>query len=271
MLIVPYVVAALIVEVPAWIAIAGFIGVILLFFCRAPLALLLKRKSRDGSFGPGARGLWLNFLVFAVVGSSIFFYLIMTRGLWQLVITGVAALTLFAFHEALVWRRRERSVIAELAGVGLLTMTALLAVFLSGCSDCDRLALVLWLLNAMYFGASVFYVKMRLMRSGPRHRSSHRKDHGMGKRNSHKSEDSLSGRIRAARGTILYTAIVISVLSSLYLSEEITALAVAAFLPMFAYQAWGVFTGAGSMSLKAEGVMQTVLSLVFATLTVAAF
>jgi len=267
MLIVPYVVAALVTEGPAWIKIAGFIGVILLFFCRAPLALLLKRKSRDGSFGPGARSLWLNFLVLAVAGSSIYLYLILTRGLWQLLITGIAALSLFAFHESMVWRRRERSAIAELTGIGLLTMTAPLAVILSECSGCGHLALVLWLLNAMYFGASVFYVKMRLLRSAPRNKNREKSSNIYIR----KTGDPVSERMREARGSMIYAAIVIVILASLYLSEEITALAAAAFLPMFAYQAWGVFCGAGGMSLKAEGVMQTALSLLFATLTVAAF
>ncbi|MDO8736852.1 MAG: YwiC-like family protein, partial [Thermoleophilia bacterium] len=229
-------------------------GVIFLFFCRAPLALLLKRRAIDGFYGPEAPRLWLNFVVFAIAGSSVFLYFIIADELWQLAVAAFAGIMLFLFHELLVWRRRERSVSAELAGVALLTLTAPLSVILSGCDSCWRLAVVLWLLNAMYFGASVFYVKMRLKTRAHRRKPA-----------------SAEEKMTAARGSFFYMAVVSVMLGLLVLTGAMPVLAAAAFIPTFGYQIRCVAKGATAMTLKAEGVAQTVLSVLFALILIASF
>lgn len=254
MLVVPYIVGASIAGGITRDVIAGMAGVLMLFFSRASLALLVKHRSVDGSFGPDSISLWLNFGFFAAAGSSVFLYLMIAGAIWQFGLVAAAGVGFFLAHEWLVWRRRERSVAAELVGVTLLTLTAPVAVYLSGCDSCDRLAATLWLLNAMYFGASVFYVKMRLRTSARRRRPA-----------------SLSDRMTAARGSIVYMAVVIFALVVMSATDTIPLGAAAAFAPMFFYQAWGVTHGTGSMTLKAEGVAQTVLSLAYALLLIGAY
>lgn len=254
MLVVPYIVGASIAGSLTARVVAGLAGVLLLFFSRASLALLLKSRSIDGSFGAGSLSRWLNLAIFAAAGSLVFLYLMVSGGIWQLGVVAVLGTALFFVHEWLVWHRRERSVAAELVGVALLTLTAPVAVFLSDCDSCERLAVNLWLLNALYFGASVFYVKMRLKTSARKRKPA-----------------SLKARSIAAQGSVVYMATVILVLAVLSASDSIPPEAVAAFLPMICYQTWGIMSGARSMTLKAEGAAQTVLSAVFTLLLVGAY
>lgn len=254
MLFVPYIVGASVAGGLNVYVLAGLAGVILLFFSRASLTILLKSRSVDGSSGQDFLPRLLNFAFFFVAGGGIFLYLMTAGGIWQLGIAAAAGSGLFLAHELLVRRRRERSVAAELIGVALLTLTAPVAVYISVCDSCAELAWILWLLNAMYFGASVFYVKMRLRTSARRRRPV-----------------TIKARLVAARASIVYLAAVVMILMSIAAIYAIPLGAVAAFVPVIIYQAWGVITGAGSMTLKAEGVAQTMLSVVFALMLIGAY
>lgn len=254
MLIVPYIAGAIIAEGPTGTEVAGLVGVMLLFFSRAPLAFLLKSRTVDGCFGSDSLYRWMNFAIFAAAGTLVFLYLIIASGLWHLVAVAAAGMGLFLVHEWFVWRRRERSVNGELVGVALLTLTAPLAVNLSACASRWRLAATLWVLNAMFFGASVFYVKMRLRTSARR-----------------RKPGSMREKLMAARRSIVYMVMISVVLGLLVASDSMPKQAVVAFIPMLCYQAWGVISGAPAMTLKAEGVAQTVLSAVFALMLIAAY
>lgn len=253
-MIVPYVIGAGIGGGMSIQVLAGLAGVLMLFFSRAALAPLLKSRAVDGSFGPDLSIRLLNSGIFFVAGGGFFVYLMTAGGVWQLGVAAAAGAGLFLVHELLVWRRRERSVAAEMIGVALLTLTAPVAVFLSSCDSCGRLAGILWLLNAMFFGASIFYVKMRLRTSARRRRPG-----------------TISERILAARASMVYLAATAVILVLLAVSQAIPPEAVLAFVPMFIYQAWGMISGAGSMTLKAEGIAQTTLSVIFLLAIIAAF
>ncbi|MBI5870507.1 MAG: YwiC-like family protein [Actinobacteria bacterium] len=254
MLFVPYIVGASIAGGFNVYMLAGLAGVLLLFFSRASLALLLKSRAVDGSFGPDRLRRWLNFAFFFATGGAIFLYLVFAGDFWQLGAAAVAGAGLFLVHELLVWRRRERSAAAELTGVALLTLTAPVAVCLSPSDSYGLLAGMLWLLNAMYFGASVFYVKMRLRTSARRRRPG-----------------TIRERLDAASASIAYLVGIVIVLLILSATEAIPAGAAAAFIPMVSYQAWGVISGAEYRTLKTEGIAQTVLSVLFALMLISAY
>lgn len=254
MLIVPYLIGAIITEGSVGAEIAGLIGLLLLFFSRAPLALLLKSRAVDGSFGPHSSSRWLNFSMLAAAGTLIFLYLMIANGLWRLIIVAAAGAGLFLMHEWIVWRRRERSVTGELIGVALLTLTAPVAVLLSAWESWWLPAVCLWLLNAMYFGSSVFYIKMRL-RTSARGRK----------------PGDMRGKVIAAKGLMTYTAIVLMMLALLAVADATPKLAAISFIPMVCYQAWGVITGAPGMTLKAEGISQALLSVLFTLLLVGVY
>jgi len=233
---------------------AGLTGVLLLYISRPPLALLMKRKMIDGGFGPDAAGLWLNFLVPAALGTGVFVWLMIAEGLTQLLWAGACGLSLFMVHGYLVLKRRERSQMAELVGVAMLTLTAPLAVCLGTGEFIARLPLALWFLCALYFGGSVFYVKLRLRSTGRAGR-----------------QLSRSEKLHRARGLIAYLLVTSVSLIAIGVAGLIPALAIAAFLPVIIWDAVRVFAIDNSLRIRTEGFIQMGLSLAFLVIMVAAF
>jgi hypothetical protein len=80
--------------------------------------------------------------------------LLLQARLWWLVALGAAA-------TPLAFRRTERSIAVQLISVAGLTLTAP-AAWYAATGRMDAKALWLWLLNALYFGGGVFYVKMHV-------------------------------------------------------------------------------------------------------------
>jgi hypothetical protein len=74
--------------------------------------------------------------------------------LWWLAAFGAAA-------APLAFRKTERSVTMQLLAVGGLTLTAP-AAWYTATGHLDAQALLLWLLNVLYFAGGVFYVKMHV-------------------------------------------------------------------------------------------------------------
>lgn len=253
MLLVPYLIGAAITGFSPRL-VAGLVAVLLLFFSRPPLALLLKRRIRNGVWGPESRLLWLNFSLPALAAAALFAWLIVAYSLWWLLVLGSAGLALFAVHSVMVFRRRERSAAAELVGILMLTLTGPLAVYLARArmnGDTAREAVALWLLNAAYFGASVFLVKMKIRAAVQR-----RRPHGRG------------WRLHLARASILYCAATMALAAGLSIASWAPNLAPLVYLPLLAYAGWSIVTLGAELQIKREGVLQTGLAIIFAGLMI---
>ena len=229
----------------------GLAGVVLLFFSRPPLMLLLKRKSIDGSFGEGSRALWLNFLFFAVPGLAVFLLITVVHGLWQLPLLGSAGLLMFVLHTAQALRRKERSAAGEYLGVAMLTITAPLAVYLSCAELFTREAAMLWLLNAIYFGATIYFIKMFIRAASWR-----------GKRLN------LGEKLNLGRNSLAYLAAGALVMTVVTALSWVPAYAFIAFVPIYVHVVRNVFTLRPGMNLKLEGFIQAGLSLLWAGLLI---
>lgn len=232
----------------------GMVGVLLLFFSRPPLMLLLKRKVIDGGFGPGSRTLWLNFGIFAGTALAVFSLLTVVHGLWQLPLLGGISLVLFVLHTAQALRRRERTITGEFLGIITLTITAPLAAYL-GCGKLlSREAGMLWVLNALYFGASVYFIKMFMRASAHRGGSL-----GWGR------------KFSLGKKSLIYNAFMAALLAGLTAAAWIPPYAFVAFVPIFIHITRSVLTLRPTQNLKVEGFVQAGLSLVFAALLAASY
>ena len=141
-------------------SVLGLVGCLLLFLCRRPFVILLKsRRSKEDTDHTDPL-LWMSFAIPAISGLSIFIWLLFQYSLWYLLLLGFISVLVFTAHTLLTLQRRERTVSGELLGILVLTMSAPLAFYISR-NELRADAFVLWLLNALYFGASVFYIKMR--------------------------------------------------------------------------------------------------------------
>lgn len=119
---------------------------------RVPFLAWIQRKRRD------AIPWFFGYLLLILLTG---FTLLWHPQRQELLVTLVAASILFAVNLWLTARRMQRSVLGEFMGVIGLTFVAVLAYYAAEGTDARR-ALLLWLLNALYFGSSIFYVKLRV-------------------------------------------------------------------------------------------------------------
>lgn len=255
MLLVPYVTGA--AAFSGWLSLAagaGLTAVLLMFFARPPLMLLLKRRVIDGGYGTGSGTLWLNFVLMAVPALAIFAALAAGRGLWGLApLAGIAAL-LFGLHTIFTLGRRERSALNEFIGIAMLTLTAPLGAYLAlGSLDCVDVWM-LWLLNGLYFGASVYFIKMFM-------RAAAYKDRRL----------FLPEKFSLARGSLAYLAIAAVLLAAVSLGGQVPAYTFLAFVPILIHVVRNVFTLKPGMNLKVEGFIQAGLSIIFAASLIAVY
>ncbi len=251
MMLAPYIIGAAAAGY-SWLLLPGLAAVLLLFFSRPPLALLLKRRSRPRGRGASAR-LWLNFALPAASGLGIFGILTVAGGLWCLPVFGCAGLILFFMHTLVAQRSRERSAAAELLGIAMLTLTAPLADYL-GRGSLTGEAAALWLLCLAYFGASVFYVKMKVAASIKRG-----------------TRLEAGGRMPLAAGSLVYTIAMLVLAGVLAASGWAPPLVLLAYAPVAFYGAWSFIFLGPRLSIKREGAVQTLLALSFTGLMILSY
>lgn len=255
MLLVPYVVAA--AAFPGWLSfntLAGLGGVLLLFFARPPLMLLLKRRVIDGSFGTRSGSLWLDFALTAGLSLAVFIFLTAGRGLWGVACLAAVSIVLFGLHTRFTLSRQERSALNEFIGIIMLTATAPLAAYLS-LGELRRMDVwMLWLLNALYFGASVYFIKMFMRAAAYR-----------------EQRLTLGIRFFLARSSLAYLVFAAALLAAVSRAGWVPAYTFLAFAPVFIHVVRNVFTLKPGMNLKVEGFIQAGLSIIFAASLIAVY
>ncbi|MFQ6093894.1 MAG: hypothetical protein ACE5OR_14680 [bacterium] len=189
----------------------------------------------------------------AASGLGVFAWLFMRYGLWPLLLIGLVGAILFILHTRMTLHRQERTIWGELLGILTLTITAPLAAYLSrGRLTGDAFAL--WLLNALYFAASVFYIKMRVTAST--------KGDGL---------SSKRNRFALAKNCLAYLTILALIVAILIFAEWVPALVILAFVPMMAHTAWSIGTLRPKLEIKKQGFMQVGLSLIYAALMIISY
>lgn len=250
MLLVPYAAGAIAGSREAGIGLfvqaAGVLAILMLFMSRPPLVLLFKRRTRGAGFGEGASALALTAAVPAFASLAILLWLGLERGLWQILPLSALGTMLFLIHLVMIGMRRERSAAAEFIGVAMLTLTAPLANLIAEGSLRPE-AWWLWLLNATYFTASIFYVKMRM-------RAAALRDVKFGFRT----------RLALSRNLWLFIVPVAGVLLFLCARERVPPGALLAYLPYLTYLVLTTATMQARVHIRREGVAQSILAVVFA-------
>jgi hypothetical protein len=163
MLIVPLLVGIIVAPTWHWRTIVFLVAAFGFFLVRFPLATLVKTRQRrrvDRAY------LWRWVIIYGGITALCGGWLVLTQGLWWLVSIGLVGGLLLVFHLWLITRRQEMSVIGELAGIFGLALGAPMAYYVNS-GQLDRTAVILWLINALYFGGTVFYIKLKV-RQQPR-------------------------------------------------------------------------------------------------------
>jgi hypothetical protein len=235
-----------------WRSVLLIIAALGLFLVRFPIDTLIKTRKR-----PQADRVWL--IRWAVIYGSIALicggWLIVIDQLYWLTPLGVLSAVLLTYHWWLVERRQEMSARGELAGILGLALGAPLAYYMST-GVIDGTALGLWIVNALYFGGTVFYIKLKV-RQQPKE----------------PAPDRVSERLVKAKACLTYQSVVLTLLILLVAVERLPALALLAFVPMTLKVLIGAtrWQDRKSLSLPRLGVVEMIHSMLFAVLIIAAF
>ena len=225
------------------------LAVLCVFLMRYPLSLTVKEWMRSHTL-PGSYR-WAAIYAGLALGLGVL--LLVWSRLWGLLALGGLAALLLSLYLWQVTQRAERSLAGELLGVAGLTLTAP-GAYAVGTGRFDGTALMLWALNFLYFGGSVFYVRLRV-REQPRRPAPER----------------WWGRLAAARVTILYHLAALALVILFARFGLVSLLAALAFVPMVCKAFQGALTWSGRVNVQRVGVVEVAHAMAFAALLIAAY
>jgi hypothetical protein len=241
MLYVPFAVGALV----AWSAplrlLLLAVSVTFVFIARESLLIWWRARGR-GRQNDEALRFTVSYLALAgVFGAP----LLLVYHLYWFIAMGLAALVLLAINARQAVRREDRTIGGEMMAIAGLTLTAPAAFYAArGAFDVD--ALWLWVLCAVYFASSVFYVKLRVNTISPRMNEARR---------------------QAWWRCAFYHAFLLASLLVLALTGNLNLFAFAAFAPVLTRSFWYLARPERRINLRRVGWLEMVYSLVFLVFT----
>jgi hypothetical protein len=243
-----------VITAPAWHSrvIVLLVAALGFFLLRFPLATLVKTRRRRNS---DRAYLWQWTAIYGALTALSGGWLVLVQTLWWLVPLGLLGGLLLLFHLWLVARRQEMSVAGELAGIFGLALGAPMAYYAAS-GRLDGSAAALWLINALYFGGTVFYIKLKV-RQQPRL----------------PAPDQVAERLIKARACLAYQTVALTIIILLVAFRQAPALTPLAFVPVTIK----ILVGAGrwqdkkSLSLVRLGVTEIFHAIAFAGLVILAF
>jgi hypothetical protein len=228
-----------------------FIASLSFFLLRHPLAVLVKRwgrQNKDWTYMWQWAGIYGGITIFS--GG----WLLLFHQLWWLIPAALVGGIMLAFHLWLVSQRQDMTVIGELVAILGLAMGAPVAYYVAS-KQLDSPALMLWLINFLYFGGTVFYIKLKV-RQQPRL----------------PCPDSLVERLIEAKLSLAYQAIVLILIAGLVMGQLISPFGLLVFLPATLKMVWGAWQWQDkkSLNLKRLGMIELVHTMIFTVLVMVA-
>jgi hypothetical protein len=219
------------------------------FLLRYPLMLAIKSRA------PGMRLDALRWsAIFAALTGLSGASLLLTSHLWALIPIAALGLAFLTGYLLLAARRAEMSTAGEWIGIAGLALGAP-GAYLASTGRLDSIALALYVVNLLYFGGAVSYIKFKV-REQP-HAAT--------------SESGLSAQVWAGRVTLGYHALVLFVGATLAAIYYVPALTAVAFLLPMCKVVAGIVTRPTHLSLPRLGVIELAVTLAFALTVLAAY
>lgn len=136
------------------------VALLALFFLRAPLQVLLKERLHGEGIAFSQADLLLVAAVYAVIAGVSSLALLVTFERPALLLFGFLAVSAFAVQETLNGARKHRVKLQAVGGVAMSSTAAAGYYVLTG--NLDRVALALWLLNALFTLNQILHVQARI-------------------------------------------------------------------------------------------------------------
>ena len=252
MLAVPLIIGFVVAAQWSWRSIWLILATLGLFLVRFPIDTLIKTRRRHAA---DRAGLIRWAVIYGSIAMLCGLRLIVVDRLYALIGLSLIGAVLLLYHWWLVDRRKEMSVRGELAGIFGLALGAPLAYYVAT-GMLNGTALGLWIVNALYFGGTVFYIKLKV-RQQPKE----------------PAPDRVSERLVKAKACLSYQSVVLTLVILLVALHRLPALAVLAFVPMTLKVVYGAtrWQDRKSLSLPRLGMIEMVHSALFAVLIIAVF
>lgn len=247
-LFVPMIVGAVIADRFSANLILLFLSALGFFLAYQPVQIFLRKQTLSDEKMRAAKTWAPAFLLWGAI-PSIFLFL---QGFWLLLPIGVFALAAFFLNVALT-RNRPKSIGSDFVAVVGLTTTGPAASYVSS-GSLEIGGLLLWLLNVLFFGSSVFYVHMKI-------RASSLKKEVMTSRD----------RVFLGQYNILYHVALLAVVAAFTSVSEKSFLAIAAFVPVSLHAFIGTVRLSPRVRFKKLGFLLLAQSVLFAVLLSIAF
>lgn len=252
MLIVPLLLGLFVA--PVWheralILLAAALG---FFLTRYPLVVLVKTRKRPTA---DRAYLWRWAAVYGAMTVLCGGWLVLAHQLVWLAVIGLFGAGLLLFNLWLVSRRQELSLLGELTGIAGLALGAPMAYYAAS-GHLDSIAALLGLINFLYFGGTVFYVKLKV-RQQPRLPAPER----------------VTERLVKAKACLAYQTAALTLLVALAALRWTPLFLPLAFVPVtikMVYGAWH-WQDKKSLSLVRLGLAEIAHAVVFAGLVGIAF
>jgi hypothetical protein len=247
MLIIPLILGTVIAPTWRWPVIILWVAAFGFFLLRYPLVLLVKTRRRPTA-DRGRLWRWAAFYL-GLTGLS-GGWLVLVEELWWLAVMAVAGALLLTLHLWLVARRQEMSLSGELAGVAGLALGAPMAYYTAS-GLLDNTAAALWLINMLYFGGTVFYIKLKV-RQQPRL----------------PAPDRAAERLLKAKACLTYQTFALTLIVALVLLQWAPLLTPLAFVPVTIKMVVGAWRWQDkkSLSLVRLGMIEIFHATAFAVL-----
>mgnify|MGYP006431908297 CR=1 FL=1 len=156
MFMVPYLMGLFTLEQISIESILVFPLMLSLFFMHNSIFIYYKKKNK-----PESKGFFKVGIISLVISTLIGTYILYLSFNLHLIYLGLIVSILLAIHTYLISNKKEMSIFGELLGIAGLTLggTAVHVIFAGSITS---LSLLLWFVNILYFGSTVFFVKLKL-------------------------------------------------------------------------------------------------------------
>lgn len=250
MLIIPLVVGALAGGPLTPHVLLTFIAAFFAYLARHPLVLIARAGGQRQRIAAGTLP-WL--LIYGAVAAISGLGVVLAGRYWLLLAIAALAVVPLGLNLFLATRRAEMSLAGELLGIGGLSLGAP-AMFYVAAGVLQPQALGLWLLTFLYFGGTVFYIKLKVR--------IHSRQSAPG---------SAVERLLIAKATIIYHLGVVILTALLVGSGLAPLLAPLAYIPATCKAVQGALHWQRPVNVRRLGVIEVVHSLLFAVLLLAAY
>jgi len=219
------------------------------FLARYPMTLLVKGRGRRTGWTDG----WVWMTVYLALALAFTALLLLRHHRWLLLPLGALAAMLLAVYLIQVDRRQEMTVWGEFLGIAGLTLSASAAYYVAT-GVLATTALLLWLVNLLYFGGTVFYIKLKV-REQPRQ----------------PAPRSPWERLSRGQATLTYHILAVASVAVLSLFGWVPTAVPVAFAPCLAKVVRGVLAWGGRPHMLRLGLTEVAHAVTFGALLLLAY